>query len=172
MQLKSKRIAWYGMCIALAFILSYIEATFPIYNGLPGMKLGLTNLVVLIALYYMDGKSAFIINLVRIVLVGLTFGNGISLCYSLAGGILSFFVMFGLKKTGWLKMVAVSVAGSVFHNIGQIVVAMMLLRTTAVVWYFGVLCISGVAAGIVVGLLAGLVLEKLPNRFTTLKQHL
>lgn len=168
MQLRSKKIALYGMCIALAFILSYIEAVLPINNGMPGMKLGLTNLVVLIALYYMDGKSAFIINLVRIALVGLTFGNGISFCYSLAGGALSFLVMFVLKKTGWLKMVAVSVAGSVFHNIGQIVVAMVLLRTTAVVWYFGVLCISGVAAGIVVGLLAGLVLEKLPKRYVTI----
>lgn len=164
MQQKNKKIALYGMCIALAFILSYLEAMFPLNGAVPGMKLGLTNLVVLIALYYMDEKSALVINVIRIVMVALTFGNAVSLWYSLAGGMLSFLVMYGLKRTGWLKITAVSVAGGIFHNIGQIAVAMILLKTTAVVWYFGMLCISGVAAGLVVGLLAGLVMKKLPGK--------
>ena len=161
MQNKTGRIALYGMCIALAFILSYVESLFPIQGAMPGMKLGLTNLVVLFALYFMNGRAAFVINIVRILLVAVTFGNFISLFYSLAGGMLSFLVMFILKKTGSFRIVTVSVAGSVSHNAGQILVAMVLLGTRQVTWYFGVLCISGVVAGVVIGILTGLVLSKL-----------
>lgn len=161
MQSNTGRIALYGMCIALAFILSYVESLFPIQGAMPGMKLGLTNLVVLFALYFMNGWAAFGISLVRILLVAFTFGNFISLFYSLAGGMLSFLVMFLLKRTGSFRIVTVSVAGSVVHNAGQILVAMVLLGTRRVAWYFGVLCISGVVAGVVIGILAGLVLAKL-----------
>ena len=161
MQNKTGRIALYGMCIALAFILSYIETLFPIQGAMPGMKLGLTNLVVLFALYYLNGMSAFVINIVRMFLVAASFGNLISLLYSLAGGMLSFLVMRLLKKTGSFGIVTVSVAGSVFHNAGQILVAMVMLGTRQVTWYFGVLCISGVVAGVVIGILGGLVLSKL-----------
>lgn len=161
MQNKTGRIALYGMCIALAFILSYIESLIPIQGAMPGMKLGLTNLVVLFALYYLNGRAAFVINIVRMLLVAATFGNAISLFYSLAGGLLSFLIMFLLKKAGSFKIVTVSVAGSVFHNAGQILVAMVLLGTKQVTWYFGVLCVSGVVAGIVIGILAGVVLSKL-----------
>lgn len=163
MQNKTSRIALYGMCIALAFILSYIESLFPIQGAMPGMKLGLTNLVVLFALYFLNGRAAFVINIVRMLLVAATFGNFVSLFYSLAGGMLSFLVMFLLKKTGSFRIVTVSVAGSVFHNVGQILVAMVLLGTKQVTWYFGVLCVSGVVAGVVIGILAGLVLSKLRN---------
>lgn len=161
MQSKTGRIALYGMCIALAFVLSYVESLFPIQGAMPGMKLGLTNLVVLFALYFMNDRAAFVINLVRILLVAATFGNFFSLFYSLAGGMLSFIVMFLLKKTGVFRIVTVSVAGSVSHNAGQILMAMVLLGTKQVSWYFGVLCISGVVAGVVIGMLAALVLSKL-----------
>ena len=161
MQSKTGRIALYGMCIALAFILSYVESLFPIQGAMPGMKLGLTNLVVLFALYFMNGRAAFMINIVRMLLVAATYGNYISLFYSIAGGVLSFLVMCLLKRTGSFRIVTVSVAGSVFHNAGQILVAMVLLGTRQVTWYFGVLCISGVVAGVVIGILTGLVLSKL-----------
>lgn len=163
MHKKTMKIALYGMCIALAFILSYIEAIIPVSGLAPGMKLGLTNLVVLFALYYMNEKAAFAINVVRIILVAMTFGNFVSIYFALAGGMLSFFVMFLLKKLGWFHITAVSVAGSVFHNVGQILVAMVVLNTTSVWWYFGILSISGVVAGMVVGLLTGNVLKKMPK---------
>lgn len=163
MKNKTGRIALYGMCVALAFILGYIESLFPFTVAVPGMKLGLTNLVVVFALYNMNARAAFVINLVRIILVSATFGNAVSLLYSLAGGMLSFLVMLLLKKTGWFHLLSVSVAGSVFHNVGQIAVAMCLLQTKQVGWYLGVLCISGVVAGVVIGLLTGLVLTKLPK---------
>lgn len=163
MQNRTGRIALYGMCVALAFILSYIESLFPLNAVAPGMKLGLTNVVVVFALYYIHARAAFTINIVRIILVALTFGNGISILYSLAGGMLSFLVMFLLKKTGWFHLLSVSVAGSVFHNVGQILVAMCLLQTRQVGWYLGVLCVSGVVAGVAIGVLTGLVLAKLPK---------
>ena len=163
MQNRTGRIALYGMCVALAFILSYIESLFPLNAAAPGMKLGLTNVVVVFALYYIHARAAFTINIVRIILVALTFGNGISILYSLAGGMLSFLVMFLLKKTGWFHLLSVSVAGSVFHNVGQILVAMCLLQTKQVGWYLGVLCVSGVVAGVAIGVLTGLVLAKLPK---------
>ena len=163
MQNKTGRIALYGMCIALAFILSYIETLFPIQGAMPGMKLGLTNLVVLFALYYLNGMSAFVINIVRMFLVAATFGNLISLLYSLAGGMLSFLVMLLLKKTGSFGIVTVSVAGSVAHNAGQILVAAILLHTSAVGWYFGVLCISGIVAGVAIGILTALVMNRIPK---------
>ena len=163
MENKTKRIALYGMCIALAFILSYIESLFPVYGAVPGMKLGLTNLVVVFALYYMNAKAAFTINIVRILLVAATFGNGVSLWYSLAGGMCSFLAMLLLKKLGGFHLTTVSVAGSVFHNAGQIVVAVLLLGTRQVAWYFGMLCISGVVSGVVIGILTGIVLSRLPK---------
>lgn len=163
MHKKTMKIALYGMCIALAFILSYIEAMIPISGLAPGMKLGLTNLVVLFALYYMNGKAAFVVNIVRIFLVAITFGNFMSFYFALAGGMLSFFVMILLKKSGWFHITAVSVAGSVSHNIGQITVAMVVLNTTSVWWYFGILSVSGVVAGLAVGLLTGNVLKKMPR---------
>ena len=163
MQNRTGRIALYGMCVALAVILSYIESLFPLNAVAPGMKLGLTNVVVVFALYYIHARAAFTINIVRIILVALTFGDGISILYSLAGGMLSFLVMFLLKKTGWFHLLSVSVAGSVFHNVGQILVAMCLLQTRQVGWYLGVLCVSGVVAGVAIGVLTGLVLAKLPK---------
>ncbi|MBQ3783376.1 MAG: Gx transporter family protein [Lachnospiraceae bacterium] len=160
MKSSSNRVALYGMCVSLAFILSYIESMFPMV-GIPGMKLGLTNMVVLFALYSMNAKSAFMINILRIFLVAFTFGNLQSLWFALAGGMLSFIVMVLLKKLNIFGIMAVSVSGSVFHNVGQILVAMIVLNTTNIIWYLGVLCISGVVAGSVVGILTGMTLSKL-----------
>ena len=96
---RTKTVARYGLLVALAMIMSYLEAQLPVFFAIPGMKLGLTNVVVLVALYGMGYGSAAVINLVRIVLVSMLFGNGMSLAYSLAGGILSGAVMMLLKRT-------------------------------------------------------------------------
>jgi heptaprenyl diphosphate synthase len=127
------------------------------------MKLGLTNLVVMMALYKMSAKDAIALNFVRIVLVSLTFGNAFSLIYSLAGGMLSCLVMILLKKSGRFGMLGVSVAGGVFHNIGQILVAMVLLETWQIASYVVVLWVSGVAAGVVIGILSGEIVRRLPD---------
>ena len=153
MNKKVKRIAQTGMLIALAMVLSYVEAMLPVIMAVPGVKMGLTNIVVLFSLYQIDEKNALAINIIRILLTGFLFGNGVSILYSLSGGILSFVVMLLLKHFSFSK-ISVSVAGGVSHNVGQILMAMLLLKTTAVAWYLFVLWFAGIAAGIVVGILS------------------
>ena len=152
---RTKTVARYGLLVALAMIMSYLEAQLPVFFAIPGMKLGLTNVVVLVALYGMGYGSAAVINLVRIVLVSMLFGNGMSLAYSLAGGILSGAVMMLLKRTNAFSMVAVSIAGGIAHNIGQILVAMLVLQTAALGWYLLVLWISGLVSGALIGVIGG-----------------
>lgn len=161
----NKRIPIYGLLTALALVLSYLEAQLPVFFAVPGMKLGLTNLVVLAALYRMDEKAALSLNIVRIVLVAFTFGNVFSMLYSLAGGILSWLVMILLKRSSRFSMVGVSVAGGIAHNIGQIVVACFVLETGKMIYYLPVLMISGLAAGIVIGLISGKIVRRLPADF-------
>jgi heptaprenyl diphosphate synthase len=162
---KTKVIAQYGLIIAMALILSGIEAQIPAFFALPGMKLGLTNVVILFALYRMGAKSALQVNLLRILLVALMFGNGVSLAYSVVGGILSTLAMIALKKIGKFSIITVSIIGGVIHNLGQILVAMILLETVSLAWYLLILWFTGIASGFVIGLIGGELckrLEKIP----------
>jgi heptaprenyl diphosphate synthase len=162
---KTKVIAQYGLIIAMALILSGIEAQIPAFFALPGMKLGLTNVVILFALYRMGAKSALQVNLLRILLVALMFGNGVSLAYSVVGGILSTLAMIALKKIGKFSIITVSIIGGVMHNLGQILVAMILLETVSLAWYLLILWFTGIASGFVIGLIGGELckrLEKIP----------
>lgn len=160
---QTKQMAQFAMLAALAMVLSYIEAMVPAFFAVPGMKLGLTNLVVLVALYRMGTKPALIINIVRIVLSAMMFGTVVSLWYSLAGGLLSGAVMIGLKRTRKFHPLTVSVAGGISHNIGQIAVAMLVMRTTAIAWYLLALWLSGIVAGAVIGILGSWMLKRLPE---------
>ena len=129
----------------------------------PGVKLGLTNLVVLVAIYRLSTMDALVINGIRILLVAFTFGNMFSLLYSFAGGMLSTIVMLLLKRSGRFRLPVVSVAGGIVHNIGQILVAMVVLESTGVAYYLGVLWFSGMIAGAVVGLIGVGVVKRLPE---------
>lgn len=158
---KTPRLALLGMLVALAMVLSWLEAQIPVFVAVPGMKLGLTNLVVLTALYGMGAKEAVFLNFVRILLVGLTFGNMVSFLYSLAGGILSGIIMIGLKRTGRFSIVTVSVAGGVFHNVGQILIAMAILETASLVYYLPFLWLGGMVSGLLVGILGAQLVKRL-----------
>ncbi len=149
--MKTRTIAIYGLLIALALLLSYVEARLPAFFAVPGVKLGLTNIVVLIALYLLGNGAAIGINLLRVLLVGFLFGNGMSLAYSAAGALLSGLTMILLKKR--FHLVTVSVAGGLMHNVGQILVAMWVLETTQIAWYLVVLWFSGMISGAVIGLI-------------------
>ena len=144
-------------------VLSYVESQLPAFVAIPGMKLGLTNIVVIFALYAIDAKAAAFINLVRIFLVALLFGTALSLAFSLAGGILSFLVMFLLKKTNKLSITGVSAAGGVSHNIGQIIVAMVAMNTRAIALYLPVLWITGIFSGILIGIIGGIVVGRIKS---------
>lgn len=160
---RTHKIALRGMLIAVAFVLSWLEAQLPPLGMVPGVKLGLTNLAVLVAVYRLGTADAMMINIVRIFLVSFTFGNMFSLWYSLAGGMLSTIVMLVLHRTGKFHLPVVSIAGGVVHNIGQILVAMVVLGSSGVVYYMGVLWFSGMIAGALVGLIGAGVVHRLPE---------
>ncbi len=159
--MKSQRIARYALLTALAMVLSWLESMVPVATAVPGVKLGLTNLVVIFALYRMRLRDAEAISLIRVLLVSMTFGNAYSFAYSFAGAALSLAVMTLLKKTGKFTEVFVSVTGGMLHNIGQIGMACILLQTDVLRYYLPFLLVSGILAGIVIGLLAGILVHRI-----------
>ena len=158
MHKTTRRIAYCAMMIALAMIFSYVEALIPFNFGVPGMKLGIANLVMVAGLYFLPTADVFIISLVRIVLVGSLFGNGMSIIYSLAGGILSLIVMVLLKKIPGFSIIGVSIAGGISHNIGQLIVAAIVVQNIKILYYFPALLIAGTITGLLIGIVAGQVL--------------
>lgn len=163
MRVETKRLARMGLFTALAMIFGYIEALIPVSIGIPGVKLGLANLVVVFSLYKLDPAEAFLINLARIFLIGFTFGNLSMLLYSLAGGILSFLVMVLAKRTKSFGVCGVSVLGGVFHNVGQLVMAMAVLDTISLIYYGPVLLMTGMITGLLIGILSGEILKRIGN---------
>lgn len=157
------RTAYFGVFTALALIFSYVETLIPIQLGIPGAKLGLANLVVVIVLYKTDWKEALLLSVVRIVLSGFLFGNLFSIIYSLAGGILSLAVMAAIRKDKGFSVIGVSMAGGVCHNIGQLIVAMIVVQTYQVGYYLPVLLIAGLATGTLIGVISSGVLKRLSN---------
>ena len=157
----AKKTAYMGMLTALAFVFSYIESLLPINLGVPGIKLGLANLVMIVSLYTIGIKAACTLSLVRIVLTGFTFGNPVSMIYSLAGGILSLVIMILAKRSKTFSVTGVSVLGGVFHNFGQIMVAAVVVEMASLFYYLPVLILSGTIAGVAIGMLASILIQRL-----------
>ena len=151
----SRKIALCAMLMALAMIFSYVEALIPINFGVPGIKLGIANLIVVIGLFFLPPAEVLMISIARILLMGYLFGNGMSILYSLSGGLLSFFVMLLLKKIKGFSMTGVSIAGAVAHNVAQICVAAYVVQNTKLFYYLPVLLIAGVITGTLIGILSG-----------------
>lgn len=162
---RTEKLAACAVFVALAMILSYVESLVPYFFAVPGMKLGLTNLVVVYTLYLFGNKEAFIINIVRIILVGFMFGHAFSIVYSMAGGILSFVVMYFLKKTNGFSVMGVSMAGGVFHNVGQILVAALVLKSFSISWYLPPLMISGLITGFLIGIISNETMKRTVKLF-------
>ncbi|MCI9431435.1 MAG: Gx transporter family protein [Oscillospiraceae bacterium] len=154
------KTARYALLTALAMVLSWLESLLVFPGLLPGMKVGLTNIVVLFALYRMGLRDAVWISLARVLLASMTFGNAYSFSYSLAGAALSLAVMAGLKKWDKFSLLGVSAAGGVCHNLGQLAVAAAVLETARLGWYLPALLASGTAAGVVIGIAGGLAVER------------
>lgn len=159
--MKTRKIAYLGLLIALAFVFSYIEFLIPVNLGIPGAKLGLANLVIIVALYTIKERDAFVLSMIRIVLVGFTFANLASMLYSLAGGVLSFLAMILAKRSRKLSITGVSVIGGIFHNIGQIIMAICVVKTASLVYYLPVLLVAGIAAGVAIGILGAMVTKRI-----------
>lgn len=153
-----------ALLAALALIFSYIEVLIPFNPGIPGIKLGIANLVIIIALYYLGPKYALTVNLVRICIAGLLFNGLFGALYSLSGGLLSWVVMVLLKKTGVFSVTGVSMAGGIAHNLGQLLTAAFIVSNIKVFIYFPVLIFSGLICGTLIGILSYLILKKLPDK--------
>ena len=165
MKNKSKTVALAGICVALALILAYIEVLLPpLFSAVPGIKMGLPNIIIVFLLYRRGPAWAGIVSLLRILLVSMLFGNAMALMYSLAGGVLSLAVMLILKKLNALSPVGVSVAGGVTHNIGQIIMAVLLLDTVQLGYYLAVLAVTGTVAGIVIGLCGAFLVKRISHK--------
>ena len=154
-----------GLTIALAMIMSYIEVLVPLSFAVPGIKMGLANIVIIFVLYKIGTKEAILVSLIRVILVSLLFSNVMAMAYSIAGAVLSLSVMWLLKKTDRFSFVGVSIAGGIMHNVGQIIMAVILLGTEQIALYLPVLIITGTVTGVVIGIVSGLVI----NRFKTIR---
>ena len=163
--LSASFVARVGLMAALALIFSYVEAIIPSiipYNpGVPGIKLGIANVVTVVALYKFGAKDAAAVSVIRVVLAGLLFNGLFGMLYALAGAVVSLTGMILLKKTGLFSVTGVSMAAGVLHNLGQLLVAAALIEDLRIFFYFPVLMFSGIAAGILVGIASALVLRTL-----------
>lgn len=157
----SKKVAMAGMFTALAMIFSYVEVLIPINLGIPGMKLGLANLVVVVTLYTMGVPMAFAVSMIRIMLVSMTFGSFSAMLYSMAGGILSFCGMALLKKVPNFSVIGVSLLGGVLHNTGQLLVAMAVVENINLIAYLSPLMIAGMVTGILIGIVSAQVIPRI-----------
>lgn len=157
----SKHVAKIGVFVALAMVFSYVEVLIPFNFGIPGVKLGIANIVVVTGLFVLMPGEVFIICIFRILLMGFLFGNGVSVLYSLSGGLLSFVVMLVLKKYNLLSIIGISVAGGVFHNIGQIIAAALVIHSKSIIYYLPVLLVAGVITGTIIGFLSDKVVKAL-----------
>lgn len=156
-----KRLCTLALMIALAFAFSYLESLIPFNFGIPGIKLGIANLVVIVALYTMNAKDALFISIIRILLSGLAFSGPFAMIYSLIGGLLSFLVMFAAKKSNKLSPIGVSALGGTVHNFGQILVAAVVMQTYRIIYYFPILMIVGLVTGILNGIIADIIIKRI-----------
>lgn len=149
-----------GLTIALAMIMSYIEVLIPLSFAVPGIKMGLANIVIIFTLYKIGTKEAILVSLIRVFLVSLLFSNAMAMAYSISGAVLSFSVMWLLKKTDKFSCIGVSVAGGVMHNVGQIICAVVLLGAEQIMLYLPVLIITGTVTGVVIGIISGILINR------------
>ena len=159
---RIKRITLLALFTSVALLLSYVEMLIgPLFTGVPGIKMGLPNIAIMLVLYRIGTKEAVAVSFIRIVISSILFGNITMFWYSVAGAALSLIVMILLKKLDILSSLGVSVAGALAHNVGQILVAMLLMQTTQIGYYMIVLSVTGIVSGIFVGLLGGFVIKRI-----------
>ena len=159
--MKTKKLVTLAVTISVAMILSFVESRIPAFVAIPGVKVGLANIAVIFALYKMGWREAIVVSVIRVLLVALLFRSVVSLAYSISGALISLSLMILLRKIGIFTEIAVSVVGGITHNIGQILIAFLLLETKVVFYYLPFLLVSGVIAGIAVGVASALLIKRI-----------
>lgn len=161
---KAVKVALYGILLSLAMLLGYVETLIPVSLGVPGVKLGLANLVNIVSLYIIGTGGTIAIALARIVLLsGFTYGNMAMMIYSLAGGALSLFLMILCRKREWFGQTGISIVGGVGHNVGQLLVAAAVVESNSVFYYLPFLLAAGTIAGALIGVLGAVVTKRLES---------
>ena len=159
--MKTKKLATAAVLVATAMILSYVESLIPAFVAIPGIKIGLANIVTVFALYTLGAGAAVSVSVVRVFLSALLFGNAVSLIYSVSGALLALLFMIIFYKLGFFSSVGVSVIGGVAHNSGQMIAASIVLQNAALSVYIAPLAIVGTAAGVIVGACAGVLVTRI-----------
>ena len=161
---KAVKVALYGILLSLAMLLGYVETLVPVSLGIPGVKLGLANLVSIVSLYLIGTGGTIAIALARIVLLtGFTYGNMAMMIYSLAGGALSLLLMIFCKKRDWFGQTGISIIGGAGHNIGQLLVAAFVVENSSIFYYLPFLLAAGTIAGALIGLLGAVITKRLES---------
>lgn len=159
---STRRLTLSALLVAVMLILGYIESFIPV-GGVPGIKIGLSNSVLLLAVYWLGIPTAFLLMAAKVLLSGLLFAGVSGMMYALAGGLLSMIVMSALYKVRGFSPVVIGMAGAVFHNVGQVGLAMIILQTDKLVYYMAVLMLVGLATGFTTGTVAKLLMNRLPE---------
>lgn len=164
---NTRRITFLGLCTAVAMLLSYVEFLLPpIWSAVPGIKIGLANIIIVYLFFKLSVFDAALVSLVRVFLSALLFGSFLAFLYSFAGAFLSFIVMLLLKKSNLFSEVGVSIGGGVFHNLGQILMAILILRTREIGYYMIVLAFTGTVSGLFVGIAGALMVKRInPKKY-------
>lgn len=161
--MKNKEIAKTAILAALAIIFGYIESLFPLPIPVYGVKVGISNGVILAALYMLAPAAAWGIMFIKTICSALLFSGFSAFLYSVSGGILSVIIMQILKKSGKFSVVGVSIAGGAAHNIGQLICASVVLNTINIFYYLPILIICGILSGAVIGIITELIIKRLKN---------
>lgn len=157
-KISVKKIAIIAIFITLALVLSYVDSLIPLAIMVPGIKIGLANIVIILSLYMIGEKETILISTIRVILSSLLFGTILTFAYSMTGAILSLIIMIILKKKTTLATMTISIIGAVSHNIGQIIMAVMIMSTKEIIYYLPILMITGVISGTIIGILASLLI--------------
>jgi len=157
---QARRIAVCGMLLALMLVLGFVESQLPVAAGVPGIKLGLSNGVLIFAVYMLNIPTAFLLMGLKVLLSGFLFGSPSAMMYAFAGGCLSLIVMSALSRMKGLSPVVVSMVGGLSHNVGQVALAMVVLGTPQLMYYMAVLMVVGLITGAATGLAANGIIRR------------
>lgn len=163
--MKTKHITELGFLLAVSLVLAYLESLLPVIIAVPGVKLGLANVVTMFVLYHWDWKRAFFFMTLRVVLAGFLFSGVAGILYSFAGGLCCILIMNIVKRLSIFSVIGVSILGAVFHNFGQLLVALYVMENAHILYYFPVLCLSGTVTGLLVGYISALLIRQMNKIF-------
>lgn len=159
--LRIRRLAVSALLVTVMLMLGYVESLVP--TGLPGVKLGLSNSVLILAIVWLGIPAAFALMVVKVLLSGFLFSGVNAMMYAFAGGLLSMVVMSVLYKTRAFSLTPIAMAGAVAHNVGQVALAMLILQTAKLVYYMAILMLAGLVTGFVTGTIASILIRRLPR---------